>query len=321
MVAVRPVDLPPELAASRFARYGTIHAFACERAGRTAGRIAAIVNPRLRDETGSPLGQVGWFECANDPEAAGALFQAAFEALAGLGARLAVGPMNGGAHLPHRLLVRGFEREPFLLEPRNPPYYPRLFEEAGGFRPFRRWSNHDVDRAGIEECVRRLRASAARGGAAAAAFRVEPGDPAGGVATLARIHALLDRCWAGHTGYAPFDIDEMVEVFSGVLALLSPRTLAFAVDAATGRDAGFAFVIPDRKPRRAVGHTVAMVPEARRTGAAHQLIAHLLQNVLDDGFEEMVIALVDEDFRFFRFLPVTREHALYARPIGRTVPA
>ena len=55
------------------ARYGRIRPFLCEADGRIAGRIAASINPRLVDANGAVFGQLGYFECVNEPAIASAL--------------------------------------------------------------------------------------------------------------------------------------------------------------------------------------------------------------------------------------------------------
>ena len=57
---------------------GALQPFLVKRGGPPLGRLAAIVNPRLTGEGGAPLGQIGHFACADDREAALALFEAAF---------------------------------------------------------------------------------------------------------------------------------------------------------------------------------------------------------------------------------------------------
>src|SRR5262245_37511098 len=108
--------------ASAFSRYGRFELFLCEAEGRLAGRIAALVNPRLLDSGGHVLGQLGYFESVDEPDVASALIGAGLDWLRTQQVAQVMGPMNGGAHRTHRFLTRGFDRAPFLFEPRNPPY-------------------------------------------------------------------------------------------------------------------------------------------------------------------------------------------------------
>lgn len=330
-----PGFVPPLRAAARAevlgdaAPGGAIQAFVCERGGRDVGRVAALVVPRLRDARGAPLGQVGFYACADDPDASRALLDAALAWLRGRGAGEAVAPMNGGVHRAHRLMTRGFERTAFLLEPRNPRWYPAQLV-AAGFAPAHRWTTYELERAELpplREVLRRL----ARRAAALSVELVEPGP-----AALARLHPLLDRVWAGHPGWAPFPIEELAATFGALLPLLPPRHLAVLVDG-RGRDVGMGFMYPDwadevralrgdasgwgrwmgrARARRLVAHTVAILPEIRGRAAGAKLIAAGLDVALDAGYESLVFPLTTETFRFWdRRLGATREYALYRRAL------
>ena len=321
---------------SAFRAYAGLQAFVAMDGDEVVGRCAALLNPRLLAADGTPLGQVGHFESIDDRQAARALFAAAFDWLRARGARFASGPMNGGAHRAHRLLVEGFEQEPFLLEPRNPPYYPRLFADSG-FQRLHTWRSFDwqlpqIERlldaiSGGEERVRK------RGD-----YRVETMDGADRGAVLGRLHTLLDAAWSGHLGYAALDSAELVEGFAGLLAVMSPRSLGVLVDAHSGADAGLAYYYPDYaaevralrgeasgwgrwlasgvRPKRAVYHTIALRPEVRSIGAAQFLLAEMVRNSLADGHDRCVVALVDEGFRIFeRVSPPSRRYELYGRPL------
>jgi hypothetical protein len=320
---------------SPFARYARVQPFLCEdTAGRAVGRIAAIWNPRLTDGGGQVVGQVGFFESIDSGEAAGGLFQAALGWLGELGAREVWGPMNGGAHLSHRLMIEGFGQSPFLFEPRNPPYYPALFE-MHGFTRVGTWTSHDFAREDSRRIIEKLRPVARAG---EREFALEFLDPSRPEDTLPRLHRLLDRAWTGHPGYAPFESEEMLPLFGGLLAVMGPRNLAVAVERATGEDVGLSFTVPDwtdearaldgdasrwaswmvegRTPERLIWHTVAVAPGARRAGAAGVLVHGLTQAGWDAGYPRLVLALNVSTFTTLaRQLPVTRRYALYRRAI------
>lgn len=315
-----------------FGRYGRQRLFLCEDgAGRVVGRVAAIVNPRLPG-----VGQVGHFEAVDDDEVARGLLDAATAWLAEQGARQVWGPMTGGAHRAHRFMVAGFDRPPFLLEPRNPASYPRLFERQGFVRAHT-WRSWELPVEGLERLATWAGKLSARTGADAGFEGVEldPGDPA---TTLPRLHRLLDAVWAGHLGYAPMDDGELVEGFAGLLAVMPRRHVGVIVDPA-GRDVGLGFMFPDwidevraldgdaagwgrwmgaaPLPARVVMNTFAFVPEARGTGAAHLLVRYAADQALADGYREVVLALATEDLRsLHRHGEPTREYALFARPIA-----
>jgi hypothetical protein len=313
---------------------GALQPFLVSRDGRPVGRAAALVNPRLQDG-GAPVGQVGYLSVADDAEAVGALLAACEGWLRGRGARRVLAPMNGGVHLAHRALVAGFDRPPFLLEPRNPRWLPGLLLGAG-YGPVHRWRSWELGRDVFAPLQRRLAAIGRRAAHAAEVLWLDTArDPSG---SLARVYALLDRAWSGHVGWAPISLEEFAASVGVLLPLLPPRHAAVLVGR-DGRDLGFGFMMPDwidevralrgdasgwgrwmgtaRLPRRAIAHTVAMIPEARGLGAGAALIAGSLGSALEQGYEEIVFPLTTETFRFWNHaLPApTREYVLYGKAI------
>ncbi|WP_374288031.1 hypothetical protein [Desulfovibrio desulfuricans] len=102
--------------------------FLAMRDGRPVGRIAAIVDEKYNAYANEQCGAFGFFECANDQEAAHALLDAARDWLAGQGMSFMRGPLNPSANYTCGLLVDGFEHAPTIMMPWNPPYYAELLE-------------------------------------------------------------------------------------------------------------------------------------------------------------------------------------------------
>lgn len=309
---------------------GAIRLFLARRGGALVGRIAGLLPRRLPDESGGLLGQVGYYECGDDPEAAAGLFAAALGWLRAQGCARAVGPMNGGAHRAYRLLTHGFETDPYLFEPRTPPRYVAHFE-AAGFAPVFRWTAHEQGREPVAALALTMERVARRG-----PFRIEPLEDREPARVLPRLHALLDRAWAGYPGYVPFSLEELGQLFGGLLVILPPRHLQLVVDA-RGRDVGFGYMLPDwveevralgvdptgwgrwlggPVPARVVFHTVAVAPEARTGAAVAGLVAAGCREALAAGYERFVFALTRADFRaHVRRFPATRGYALYGREL------
>src|SRR5262245_6377218 len=114
-----------------FFEHAEVEQWVAERDGRVAGRIAACVNRAHNDFHQDRVGFWGFFECEDDTEAAGALFDTAERWLAERGMDTMRGPANFSTNDDCGLLVTGFERPPYLLMPHNPPYYERLVDGAG----------------------------------------------------------------------------------------------------------------------------------------------------------------------------------------------
>ena len=105
--------------------------FMVEKDGRLVGRISAIDNKLHNQVQHQKTGFWGYFECENDPAAAGALFDAAADWLRKRGLIRMLGPVNPSINDPSGLLIEGFEWSPFVLMTYNPRYYVPLVEKAG----------------------------------------------------------------------------------------------------------------------------------------------------------------------------------------------
>lgn len=93
------------------------------RDGRDIGRIAGIRDHHFNKVQDPNTAFFGFFECAFDPQASRALFDAVrcWAAQRGLGRLL--GPMNPTSNDECGLLVDGFDADPAFMMPYNPRYY------------------------------------------------------------------------------------------------------------------------------------------------------------------------------------------------------
>jgi hypothetical protein len=216
-----------------------------------------------------------------------------------------------------------------MFEPRNPPYYPGLFEQCG-FSPVHHWSTYELDSPTaarrLEQFEKMLRRRPAP--------PIEELSPAQAEETIQRIHRLLDACWGGHLGYAPLDLDEFAEVFHGALSIMDPGGVSVLVQ--DGRDSGYTLTYSDYademrslgghvagwgkwmngpRPKRIVLHTAALTPEARNTSAVLAQVASTFRQGVARGFDNLIVALAIDGF-LGRIGERTREYAMYARSLS-----
>jgi GNAT superfamily N-acetyltransferase len=105
--------------------------FLAWRDDRPIGRVTAQVDRNFNEFQGNDWGLFGFFECEDDPEAAGALLEAAAAWLRERGRDRMVGPMDFTTNDECGLLVEGHDRMPIILTPWQHPYYQGLLEGAG----------------------------------------------------------------------------------------------------------------------------------------------------------------------------------------------
>ena len=112
-----------------FFKHAEAQYFLAYRDGQAIGRISAHIDQNFNEFQDNEWGLFGWFECADDPEAARALLDAAEMWLRERGRDRMVGPMDFTTNDECGLLIEGHEHPPIILCPWHHPYYQRLFEQ------------------------------------------------------------------------------------------------------------------------------------------------------------------------------------------------
>lgn len=105
--------------------------FLAQREGRVVGRIAAIEDHNANGYQNVAMCVWGFFECENDPEAAGALMNVAAEWGRQRGLAFLRGPMNPSTNYVIGMLLEGFDHPPAIMMPWTPPYYLDLMQACG----------------------------------------------------------------------------------------------------------------------------------------------------------------------------------------------
>jgi GNAT superfamily N-acetyltransferase len=269
--------------------------------GRPAARIVARLSPQLEDERGRPYGLLGFFEALDRPAAVGRLFEEAVAWLREAGAGPILGPMDGDTWHRYRINLGPFDEPPFLLEPYNPPYYARLWEDHG-FRVLERYYSKRVYAGEVVDfCAPRARAALDAG------YRLRTLDPARFEEELKVLYRLSRVIFARNFLYTEISEAEFVALYAGSRPILDPRLVLFA-HAPEGQEIGFLFAYPDRFRalaamrggtgplaklrflihRNEIGavdfKTLGVLPEHRRSGVAAALFHRGHQTALDCGF-------------------------------------
>ncbi|QEG38866.1 polysaccharide deacetylase family protein [Roseimaritima ulvae] len=106
-------------------------AFLVARDGKVVGRVLALVNHGHNRRYDEKRGFFGFFECADDQEAATLLFDTASQWLVEQGMTAVRGPANPSLNYECGTLVEGFDTPPTFMITYNSPYHDKLITGAG----------------------------------------------------------------------------------------------------------------------------------------------------------------------------------------------
>jgi len=95
------------------------------------GRISAQVNRRHLEFHRDDTGHFGFFDCANDPDAARSLLEGAENWLMQQGLSRMMGPFSFSINEECGCLVAGFDSPPAMLMPHGAPFVGKFLEENG----------------------------------------------------------------------------------------------------------------------------------------------------------------------------------------------
>ncbi len=222
-----------------------IQTFLAYRDGKVCGRIAAILNQGHIFRYNDPRGFFGFFDCADDQEAAHGLFDAARQWFADQGIYRLRGPSNPSLNYETGLLIDGFDSSPTFMMTYNPPYYAQLIESYG-FRKtqdlFAFWGHIDM----LPKIGEKLRPIAEQ---IMERYNVK-------LRTLDRSRfnedvrmflSLYNRSLANTWGFVPMSEDEVTHMAAGLRYVIVPEmTVCAEID---GQVVGASFGLPDYNPR------------------------------------------------------------------------
>ena len=209
-----------------------------EESGKTIGRIAAFVNPKMKEK--QPTGGIGFFECIENQDAAFLLFDQAKAWLQSEGMEAMDGPINFGERDKWwGLLVDGFS-EPNYNMPWNFGYYQSFFENYGFQLYFKQYTYaRNVQNVGFDQkMVQRAQVILANKDYS---FRYIKGKELQEKAPE-YFMTVYNKAWARHMGKS-IALKEAQLMFAKMKPILDPRLIYFAFF--KGEPVGFFIQIPE----------------------------------------------------------------------------
>jgi len=294
-----------------------VETFLAYRSGEVCGRIAAILNRGHMERYHDDRGFFGFFECIDDQEVAGKLFDAVRQWFAERNIFSMRGPMNPSQNYELGLLIEGFDSSPTFMMTYNPPYYARLIEGCG-FRKaqdlYAYFGHIDM----LPKVAEKLR-PIALGIIEHLGVRIRSLDRAHFREDVESFLQIYNRSLANTWGFVPMSEGEVRHMAQGLKHLIVPE-LAVGVEV-DGRLVGAVFGLPDFNPRiraidgrlfpfgfwrllrkkqeikriRAISTNV--LPEYQRQGLGLVLLHGLVPKAMEWGIEEAEFSWVLESNR------------------------
>lgn len=223
-----------------FFEHGDVTAWVARRGGVVVGRIAAIDDRLYTEKYSERTTWFGFFEAA-DAAVAHALLDQVDRFAQAAGSLVVRGPANPSLHESAGVLVEGFETDPYLLMPHNPPHYG-AFIEGAGYGKSKDLLAWDIDlTVPLGDRVQRIGSRlASRAGVTIRTVRMTSDGFASDLASLQDIYR---SAWSDNWGFvAPTDA-EMRQLAADLRPVLDPELILFAE--AAGRVVACAVAIPD----------------------------------------------------------------------------
>jgi GNAT superfamily N-acetyltransferase len=222
---------------------GAFALFTAHRDGRPVGRIVAAMHEASNQRHGTRRGQFGFFDCADDPEAATALLQAAEAWVCERGAEEIAGNFNLTAMQMAGVLTEGFENAPYTDMMWSPPHIARLLERAG-YAPFFPMTTFETDLTRVDPASLVGPKQAAI--LADTAYTWRPIRRRDFKASMEEARVVLNDGFDRNPMFVPVSIEEYAFQAGEMMWVMDPR-LSVVVHHG-GKPAGVIVCIPDLNP-------------------------------------------------------------------------
>ena len=216
--------------------------FLARRGSETVGRIAGIIDRHHNEFHSELMGIWGFFECADDSEAASSLFSAVATWVRWKGMTFLRGPLNPSLNYEAGLLIEGFDYQPALMMTYNPPYYSHLIESCGFSKEKDLFSFMIDGDYRLPEWLDRLaeRLTQKKG------IHIRPFRLKEPVPELSLVREIFNDCWSNNWGYVPLSDHETQEIGKSMMEIADPD-LAFFIYYEDD-PAGVCVILPDINP-------------------------------------------------------------------------
>ena len=216
--------------------------FLARRGSETVGRIVGIVDRNYNQCHNEKMGVWGFFECADDQEAARVLFSSVETWALQKGMTFLRGPLSPSMNYESGLLIEGFDYPPAVGMTYNPPYYLRLVESSG-FTKEKDLLAFLIDgEYRLPDWIERLAERTAQ----KKGVRIRHVDPKKMDAEFDLIREIYNDSWSGNWGFVPLTTNEMRGIQKSVKPFADPGLVFFMYY--NNEPAAVCVIFPDVNP-------------------------------------------------------------------------
>ncbi len=207
------------------------------------GRVAAIINDNHNSFHNEKTGFFGFFESIDDKSVSAPLLDAALGFLRNEGMITARGPVSPSTNDECGLLVSGFDKEPVMLMPYNPPFYEELLTSYGFAKAkdmYAFWISKDVikDQKMMDKLERITEMIKKREGIVYRNLNMKDFNN-----EVRRVKEVYNDAWSRNWGFVPLTDDEIDHLAKNLKMAVDPDFVQFAdID---GKPVGFSLTLPD----------------------------------------------------------------------------
>lgn len=221
-----------------FFKNADVRYFIARDKGRTAGRIASVINHRHLEFHKDNAGFFGFFDSINDPGVSHSLLDRVQMELKDKGLGIMRGPMNFSTNEECGFLIEGFDEHPMLMTPYNPPYYNDLMERYDMHKAKDLYAFIYEVKDKLPEKVLRVAVIAEKRG-----LRVRPVDKKRFGDEMRVFKEVYNSAWQKNWGFIPLTDDELNYLGDRLKQIARPELTLIAED--NGTPVGFMGLLPD----------------------------------------------------------------------------
>ena len=216
--------------------------FLARRGSETVGRIVGIVDRNYNQCHNEKMGVWGFFECADDQEAARVLFSSVETWALQKGMTFLRGPLSPSMNYESGLLIEGFDYPPAVGMTYNPPYYLRLIESCGLTKEKDLLAFLIDGEYRLPDWMERLAERTAQ----KKGVRIRHVDPKKMDAEFDLIREIYNDSWSGNWGFVPLTTNEMRDIQKSVKPFADPGLVFFMYY--NNEPAAVCVIFPDVNP-------------------------------------------------------------------------